>query len=80
MPKNFSDTSESFNAQKMIVIVRNPLDVILSFANLMLLQSHTLEPNELYHQQFPDWWEKWALKIAKEIADSHNYVIRTIAK
>ena len=64
----------------MIVIVRNPLDVILSFANLMLLQSHTLEPNELYHQQFPDWGEKWALKIAKEIADSHNYVIRTIAK
>ena len=59
----------------MLVIVRNPLDVIISFANLMLLQSHTLEPYEPYYEQFTDWWDDWIRKIAKEMASNNDFII-----
>ena len=38
--------SKSFLASKMIVIARNPIDVIPSFANLVNTNSHSLETNE----------------------------------
>ena len=43
----------------MIVIARNPIDVIPSFANLANTHSHSLEINEEYHVDFPDFWDKW---------------------
>ena len=39
---------KKFNAQKMIVVVRNPIDVFPSFASLMNCCSHSLVPCESY--------------------------------
>ena len=51
--------SKDFHASKMIVIARNPIDVIPSFANLVNTDSHSLETNEQYHIDFPEYWQKW---------------------
>ena len=42
-----------FTANKMIVIARNPIDVIPSFFNLVNSQSHSLEFNERIHEDHP---------------------------
>ena len=44
------------NAEKMIVISRNPLDVMPSFALLMHTNSYSLQINEEYHTDFPEFW------------------------
>ena len=64
----------------MLVLVRNPLDTILAFANLMLLESHNLEPNEPYYEKFPEWWDQWVIQMAREVAKSHEFVMQEIAK
>ena len=48
-----------FAANKMIVIARNPIDVLPSFINLTQMQSHNLVPEQQIHSEFPDWWNNW---------------------
>ena len=43
---NSKPDAKKFSSQKMIVIARNPIDVLPSFANLTQLNSHSLETNE----------------------------------
>ena len=57
-PKGVPNVSV-FNAQKMIVMARNPIDVIPSFAGLYQLNSHSLEINESYPVDFPEYWDSW---------------------
>ena len=40
------DVSEKFSAQKMIVVVRNPIDVIPSFGYLSQMKTHNLVSEE----------------------------------
>ena len=72
--------SAPFSAQKMIVIARNPIDVIPSFANLVNTHSHSLEINELYHIDFPDFWESWVTGITEVCRKNHDEVLNSIAK
>ena len=58
---------KSFHAQKMICVVRNPLDVIPSFANLLHMRSHSLIPQEKLHEKFPEWWAEWSKTVAEYI-------------
>ena len=51
--------SKSFSASRMIVIARNPIDVFPSFAGLINLNSHSLEPEQQYHVDFPKFWDGW---------------------
>ena len=53
------NTEAHFNAQKLITIVRNPIDAIPSFANLVHLKSHSKTTVEDYHTDFPEWWTEW---------------------
>ena len=46
-------TEPFFNAQKMICIVRNPIDIIPSYAYLSTFISHSLVPNEKLHIDYP---------------------------
>ena len=50
---------ETFHAQKMIVQVRNPIDVIPSFSNLTSTTSHSLKPQQSFNEDFPEYWDKF---------------------
>jgi len=45
-----------FSAQKCISIVRNPIDMIPSLANLLITTSHTFTTTEPFHEADPTWW------------------------
>jgi hypothetical protein len=47
-----------FHANKMIFLMRNPLDVIPSLCNLLNFGSHSLSPKEEYHSVFPSFWDR----------------------
>ena len=66
--------SKTFTSQKMIVIARNPIDVLPSFANLSQLNSHSLETNEQYHVDLPDWWNRWIQNQINNIRENHDRV------
>ena len=69
-----------FNAQKLITIVRNPIDAIPSFANLSQLKSHSLQPVEKYHIDFPEWWNDWVNCQSARMAENHEIMMGQIAK
>jgi len=51
--------SPSFTANKLILLYRNPFDVIPSFATLYNTFSHSFVPKEKYHIDLPDYWDWW---------------------
>ena len=71
--------SAPFTANKMIVIARNPIDVIPSFANLVNTHSHSLEINEQYHVDFPEFWANWVTQMTQNIKDNHEGVLELAA-
>ena len=72
-------TEAHFNAQKMIIIVRNPIDVMPSFANLSLLKSHSKTTVEKFDKDFPEWWDEWVDAMAKRMAENHEFMMGTVA-
>ena len=68
-----------FNAEKMICLVRNPLDIIASCAFRHCLHSHNLKPQESLNQQFPEWWDKWVRETAENIQYSHTFIDDNLA-
>ena len=68
-----------FKADKMICLVRNPLDIIASSAFKHCLHSDTLKPQESLNQQFPEWWEKWVRENAENIQYSHTFIDDNLA-
>ena len=71
--------SAPFTANKMIVIGRNPIDVIPSLANLVNTQSHSLEINEQYHVDFPEFWANWVTQMTQNIKKNHEDVLELAA-
>ena len=49
----------SFTANKVVVLVRNPLDVIVNYANQVNTMSHELKPEYSYDKDFAEWWKWW---------------------
>ena len=48
-----------FTANKMVVVVRNPLDVIPSWLNLIALCNHNTKAPFDYDKEYPNWWDWW---------------------
>jgi hypothetical protein len=48
-----------FNANKVITCVRNPLDIIVSYAALVNTLSHSNKPAYDIHEVYPEWWDFW---------------------
>ena len=67
-----------FTAQKMIVIARNPIDVIPSFALLKHTGSHSLTINEEWHEAFPEFWDSFVTVIVEGLKKNHE-AVRDIA-
>ena len=68
-----------FNAQKMITVVRNPIDAIPSFANLSQLKSHSMATVEKYDTDLPEWWDAWVDAMAKRMAENHELIMGSVA-
>ena len=64
----------------MFCVVRNPLDVIPSFAYLIHTWGHSLVPNEQLHQSFPEWWTQWVKSIAQQLQWNHDYIVNKVSK
>ena len=67
--------SAQFKAHKMIVIARNPIDVIPSFALLKHACSHSLTINEEWHEAFPEFWDDFITVIVEGMKKNHEAVI-----
>jgi hypothetical protein len=52
MPQNLIYTSN-----KIICCVRNPLDVIQSFACFANTMNHTVKPPYDFEKEYPKWWD-----------------------
>ena len=57
----------TFHANKCIVVVRNPLDSILSTLNLVALNSHSLKSPINYEELYPNYFDWWVKDCATNI-------------
>lgn len=51
--------SIDYVCNKVIVCVRNPLDVLPSWASLTNTLNHSVKPEYKYDKDFPEWWNNW---------------------
>lgn len=49
---------KGWKSSKVILIARNPIDVIPSFCYLMMLASHSIVPDQKFHESFPEAWDR----------------------
>jgi len=55
-----------FHANKCIVIVRNPLDSLISLVHLLAMSNHSVKGPFDYEKLYPnffDWWVKHICKV-----------------
>ena len=64
-----------FRAKKMIKIVRNPLDTIVSHVQGMWTMASSLTPNEQLHQEMPYEWATTVDMFINGMADDFAIVI-----
>ena len=48
-----------FKANKMMCVIRNPLDVVLSWLNLVSLFNHSSKMEFEPCKEYPVWWDWW---------------------
>lgn len=48
-----------FFSNKNIIIVRNPLDIVVSWLNLLAYGNHSWKAPFNYDEKFPNWWDWW---------------------
>ncbi len=65
-----------FNSDKVVCCVRNPLDVILSFASLGNTMSHSAQPEFCYSKDYPEWWNWWVTDQSKSHARYFETMLR----
>jgi len=56
-----------FKAQKIMVIVRNPLDVIPSWLNLVSTGAHNLKIEFQVEKDYPNWFQQYIEKVVREM-------------
>lgn len=49
----------SFKSDKVLCVVRNPLDVFVSYATLCNTLSHSAELDFRFDKEYPVWWDWW---------------------
>lgn len=66
-----------FRAQKLIKIVRNPLDTILSQCHGMWTYSHSVTPVEQYDRDVPESWDTAVKRFSEGMADDFDMTIKS---
>ena len=49
------------DSNKVIICVRNPLDVLPSYASLVNTLNHGTKPEYDYETDYPEWWD-WFIR------------------
>jgi len=44
---------------KAIFAIRNPLDMLVSFACLFNTCNHSIKPEYSFSEDYPEWWDFW---------------------
>jgi hypothetical protein len=78
-PINAPMLVNSLNINKQIYLMRNPIDVILSCANMTQTTSHELVPKEEYYKDFPEFWDEWISSMVNSMQNFHSHVLNVIA-
>jgi hypothetical protein len=71
-PQNREDTYQ-FRANKIIYLVRHPIDVMPSYAGLVFTMSHSLEPARDWKEY--NCWHPFLNKIVPQWQQYHNYML-----
>ena len=66
----------TFNSDKIVCCVRNPLDVFQSYASLSNTCSHSGTPDYKYHEDYPEWWDWWVTFCAESHARFFETTLR----
>lgn len=48
-----------FYSNKLLLCVRNPLDIIPSYASFCNTMNHGIKPDFEYEKDYPQWWDMW---------------------
>ena len=62
-----------FKSNKVICCIRNPLDVIPSYAAFANTMTHSSKPSFDIHTEYPEWWDFWVkaqTKLMKQYFDT----------
>jgi hypothetical protein len=70
----------TFNSDKIVCCVRNPLDVFQSYASLSNTCSHSGTPDYKYHEDYPEWWDWWVTFCAESHARFFETTLRQCNK
>ena len=65
-----------FFCNKIICIIRNPIDVIISFLHLFSLGNHVQTSPFEYHERHPKWWDWWVHLCTKRMANWYRTLLR----
>jgi hypothetical protein len=68
----------NYTSNKVIVCVRNPLDIIPSLVNLMSTLSHSAKIDFPYDKDYPEWWDKQITSAAEKHADYFKILMRDL--
>jgi len=68
-----------FKANKQICIVRNPIDIFPSMANLLNSGSHSLVPKEKFHEDLKEFWNGFIERTAPMLAEYHRIMTQKVA-
>ena len=72
--------AHEFNGQRQIVIMRNPIDSLSSFAHLMFTGTQSLTPKEEYYKDFPETWDTFLRAVTPVISESFKMLRESISK
>jgi hypothetical protein len=67
--------AQRFFASKSIVVVRNPLDVINSWLDLMTMSSHSAKSPFDYSTEYPKFWDWWIHDCAERMQQWYAKII-----
>jgi hypothetical protein len=65
-----------FDANKIITCVRNPLDIMVSYAALVNTLSHSNKPAYDIHEAYPEWWDFWVRHQTLLIKKYFNLILK----
>ena len=61
---------------KTFVVVRHPLDSLISHACMLNSGSHSVKPEYSFDKDYPEWWDSSVRKFAKKMAYCFERTIR----
>lgn len=67
--------SHTFSASRSLVCVRNPIDIIASYINLMITSCHSINIDNDVHIEFPEFWTWYIEQQTDQYVKFYQYWI-----